>query len=440
MDSAPARVKKVPLHGKTLLIPMMHPFGSPLLAACFRTFGIRAVVMDTFRGLSLGKQYTSSKECFPCQITLGDVLFFLEKERKLLGKDFNAGEYVYFMPESDGPCRFGMYNKMQRIVLDGIAPFKDVEISYLSTEDSYDCGEILPPEDAGKFKRLAYVASIIGDVIDRIVLRSRPYEKEKGSIDELSKEFLQKFIHIIEEEGKAVPLIHLLEEISNLARQAAVLMDTSLSRRPQIGIIGEIYVRSHPWSNEHLIRKIEKYGGEVANATIGEWLNFVSFENLRKFKREVKKQRREGRWLSLMGQWRQWLCRGLERYYQRTKQKQIYEAALSHLDIHADHPVETLDLLLKRKGIYSFEVGTEACLSIAGAFKYLEEGFHGIINVFPFTCMPSTICSAILKPLLRKKHIPYLDSPHDGTIQPGRELALRTFMYQASLRKKEGAL
>ncbi len=438
IESAPARVKRIPLQGKTLLIPMMHPFGAPLLAACFRAFGVRAVVMDTFKGLSLGKQYTSSKECFPCQITLGDVLFFLRREKERLGKDFSAGEYVYFMPESDGPCRFGMYNKMQRIVLDGIEEFKDVIVSYLSTEDSYDCAQILPEEDAGKFKRLAYIASIVGDVLDRIVMRSRPYEKIKGSVDELSRETLDRLIRIVEKEGRDIPLSSLLEGISKVARDAGSLMDTSLPRRPQIGIIGEIYVRSHPYSNEHLIRKVERYGGEVANATIGEWLNFVSFENLRKFKREVKKQIREGRWLSLMGQWREWLSKGLERGYQRLRQKQIYEAALFHLDIHPDHPVEELNFILKKEGLYSFEVGTEACLSIAGAFKYLEEGFDGIINVFPFTCMPSTICSAILKPLLRKKHIPYLDSPHDGTIQPGRELALRTFMYQATLRSKQG--
>ncbi len=435
MESAPARVRKINLYGKRLLIPMMHPFGAPLLAACFRAFGVDAVVMDTYKGLFLGKEYTSSKECFPCQITLGDVLFFLKHEKQRLGEEFRACDYVYFMPESDGPCRFGMYNKMQRIVLDTIAEFKDINVSYLSTEDSYDCGEILPLRDAGEFKKLAYLASIVGDVLDRIVLRARPYERKKGSTDRLASASLDRIISIIEEEGRNIPLSLLLEEVSRTAREAASLMDT-LERRPQIGIVGEIYVRSHPWSNEHLIRKIEAYGGEVTNATVGEWLNFVSFENFRKLKREIEKQVREARWISLFSLWKGWLSHFLERYYQRQKQRQIYEAALAYLDIHPDHPVEELREILEREGLYSFEVGTEACLSIAGAIKYIEEGFDGIINVFPFTCMPSTICSAILRPVLRERRIPYLDSPHDGTIQPGRELALRTFMYQALLRCK----
>ncbi len=42
--------------------------------------------------------------------------------------------------------------------------------------------------------------------------------------------------------------------------------------------------------------------------------------------------------------------------------------------------------------------------------------------------------SAVVKPFLRKLRIPYLDVSCDSTIQPGREAAIRTFMYQAHQR------
>ena len=76
-------------------------------------------------------------------------------------------------------------------------------------------------------------------------------------------------------------------------------------------------------------------------------------------------------------------------------------------------------------------MGTEACLSIAGIVEYAREGYNGVVNVYPFTCMPSTITSAIVKPLMNRLRIPYLDTPYDSSIQPGREAAIRTFMYQA---------
>jgi predicted nucleotide-binding protein (sugar kinase/HSP70/actin superfamily) len=119
------------------------------------------------------------------------------------------------------------------------------------------------------------------------------------------------------------------------------------------------------------------------------------------------------------------------------RQQQVYGAVKKYLDIHEDHDIKELEKKLDNKSIYSFEVGTEACLSIAGAISYIEENFHGVVNVFPFTCMPSTICSAILRPMLRERHIPYIDAPYDGTIQLNREIGLKTFMYQAYLRQKQ---
>ncbi len=267
----------------------MHPFGAPLLAACFSAFSVDADVMDTYMGLSYGKQYTSSKECFPCQVTLGDVFHYLNKEKNKLGNKFNSKEYVYFMPESDGPCRFGMYNKLHRIILDATHEFKGVYISYLSTENSYDTKQILPKEDATQFRKLAYVATILADALDRICFRVRPYEKEKGSTDRLIQRSLWKLIKLIKQKGKTLAFSELFDSISQVAKRASKLIDPKIPRKPQIGIVGEIYLRSHPESNQNIIRKIEDYGGEVTNATLGEWVNFVTYEGIRKLKREIKK-------------------------------------------------------------------------------------------------------------------------------------------------------
>jgi hypothetical protein len=134
---------------KTLLIPEMNKIGCNLLAGVFRSFDIDAVVMPTYQGLEMGMEYTSGKECYPCQVTLGDVLFFLENERERLGSDFAAGKYVYFMPEAEGPCRFGMYNKFQKIVLDSIPEFSSVRIGALSTIDGYSLDGLVDSSKIG---------------------------------------------------------------------------------------------------------------------------------------------------------------------------------------------------------------------------------------------------------------------------------------------------
>ena len=82
LDSLSGRIGKFQLHNKTVLIPQMNRIASHLMAATFRSFGINAIVLQTYKGLDLGKKYTSGKECFPCQITLGDILLFLKSEQE----------------------------------------------------------------------------------------------------------------------------------------------------------------------------------------------------------------------------------------------------------------------------------------------------------------------------------------------------------------------
>jgi predicted nucleotide-binding protein (sugar kinase/HSP70/actin superfamily) len=121
----------------------------------------------------------------------------------------------------------------------------------------------------------------------------------------------------------------------------------------------------------------------------------------------------------------------IEKYYQLLHQHQGYRRALKHLDIQKDHRIGSLEKRLDKDRLFSFDIGTESALSIGAALEQVQHGYDGVVNVFPFTCMPSAVCTAVLKPLLNKMRMPYIDAPYDGAIQPNREIALRTFMYQA---------
>ena len=424
-------MKRLNVSGKTLLIPQMAPNASRLLAASFRACGVDAVVMETFKGLALGKEFTSGKECFPCQITLGDILHHLKREKERMGSAFSPARYVYFLPDSEGPCRFGMYGKMQRLVLDGFEEFKDIPLAALSTSDSYGAGDILPPEGARRFRRLGYVATILADVLDRVTWRVRPYERRKGITDEFLETAVAAMASLVEAVGANLEFSKLYALLEDIASTARSFLDPRKPRRPRIGVIGEIYLRSHPESNQDLLRRLEEFGGEVVDASVGEWVNYVSYDRARKLRRRLDLARvsgDRGAWWKLS---RRWVAREIEKGYQAWRQGQVYRTALGRLDIRADHDIASIKRRLDRDGIFSFDIGTEACLSIGGALAYAEEGFNGIVNVFPFTCMPSTICSAIVKPILHRLEVPYLDAPYDEGAQPNREAALRTFLYQA---------
>ncbi|MGV8074532.1 MAG: CoA activase [Syntrophobacteraceae bacterium] len=429
-------VNQSDVSGKTLLMPEMTNCGSTLMAAAFRAVGIDTVLLETYKGLSLGREFTSGKECFPCQVTLGDVLHHLRNEKDRLGPAFSPDNYIYFLPEADGPCRFGMYNKLQRLVLDRFDEFRDIPIAYISTENVYSTDGLLPPESSGVFRKLCYVVVIIADIMDRTLWRVRPYEYRLGMTDAFMKQARDTMASTIESIGASLNFNRLYEMVDDIVATAKSFIDPHKPRRPRIGIVGEIYLRSHSESNQNIIRNLERFGGEVVNASIGEWINFITFEGIRKLKHQWKAAWRQQNRQTLRQIARSYIGYQADKFYQTWRQGQLYRRALRHLDIQPDHSISDIERRLDHNRLFDFEIGTEAGLSIGGALAYADHGFDGIVNVFPFTCMPSTICSSVLKPLLLEMRIPYMDAPYDGAIQPNREVALRTFMYQAARHKE----
>jgi predicted nucleotide-binding protein (sugar kinase/HSP70/actin superfamily) len=427
-------VGRVQLAGRTLLIPTMHPVGAAFLASAFRAIGVPAVVMESGTGMDLGREQTSGKECFPCQVTLGDVLRHLRAERERLGAAFDARSYAYFLPEATGPCRFGMYNKFQRLVLDRFEDLRELPIAAITTADSYAADGLVPARDATRFRILAYMTMLVADALDHILWRARPYELRAGAADELHAAAVARMARVIESGGLRTDFGPFAALVADTARQAAELIDRRLPRRPRIGIVGEIYLRSHPYANQELIRELERHGAEVVNASLAEWVSFISYCSARDHRRAAGRQLRRRRAADAGREARKWLGHAIEYRFLDARRRRIYAGALRHLDIAEDHAVHQVAKRLDGGRLFSFDVGTEATLSIGGALEYVAHGCDGIVNVYPFTCMPGTMATAVLNPLLARMQVPYLEVPCDGTHRPSRETQIRTFVWQVAQR------
>ena len=425
------RVGRFSPEGKTFLIPEMNRIGAHFLAGAFRGFGINSKVMETYEGLDLGKEFTSGKECFPCVVTLGDILLFMKKERERLGDRFDPENYMYFMPESDGPCRFGMYNKYHRIVLDSIPGLDKVKIASLSSEDSYSLDGLIPEDKIQDFRKTAYLSIVVGDIIDRLLWRIRPYEREEGLADKFIDEAMKHMTESFSKHSSGKDLSGILNDLVEIACEGKKIIDPHIPKKPLIGVVGEIYVRSHLKSNQDTIRTLEKYGGEAINASIAEWINYTTYEQVRLAKIALRLNLKRFRLKEVKEALSQYLKYNLTLFYQYMQQRKVYRTVRNYIDIEEDHKIGHLEKALTKNNIFSFEVGTEACLSISAALEHAHRGYNGIVNIFPFTCMPSNITSSIAKPLMAKLHVPYIDVSYDGSFQPGGEAALRTFMYQA---------
>ena len=88
---------------------------------------------------------------------------------------------------------------------------------------------------------------------------------------------------------------------------------------------------------------------------------------------------------------------------------------------------------------HSFE--GEAVLSVGKAIDYVLRGASGIVNVMPFSCMPGTITSGLLK-RVRDEHgsFPLLTIAYEGQRDSQTVTRLEAFMHQARAyqRAKKG--
>jgi predicted nucleotide-binding protein (sugar kinase/HSP70/actin superfamily) len=419
------------LRDKICLIPEMNRIGAHLIAGAFRSFGTNALVMETYKGLDLGKEFTSGKECFPCQVTTGDILLYLKKEQERLGDDFHPEDYVFFMPESEGPCRFGMYNKYQRMVLDAFPELRKVRIGALTSENSYALDGMIEKERARDFRKAAYFSVVIGDILDRLLWRIRPYESEEGATDEFIERSMITMADCFESYGAKKDFDRILDRLEEIIEEGKAFIDPDLPPKPLIGIVGEIYLRTHVHSNQDVIRMLERYGAEVVNASIAEWVDYTTYDRVREAKTSLRLNLKQLRLDEVKSGLKQVLNYGGDMLYQHIRLDQAYKRVKPLLDLARDHGMAHMEKTLTRHDLYSFALGTEACLSIAGIMEYMQGGYNGVVNVYPFTCMPSTITSSIMRPIMNRHKIPFLDAAYDGTYQPGREAAIRTFMYQA---------
>ncbi len=150
-----------------------------MFAAAFRSIGVDAVPSPGSdpETLLLGKRYTSGEECYPEIVTFGDFMKVTRMD------DFKPENTAFFMPTAPGPCRFGQYAQFQRMVL-GELGLDNVLIISPTSATGYE--ELR--EHAAEFIRTGWRGLISADILRKMLLKTRPYENEKGETDRVMDE------------------------------------------------------------------------------------------------------------------------------------------------------------------------------------------------------------------------------------------------------------
>ncbi|MBI5342754.1 MAG: hypothetical protein HZB63_05485 [Deltaproteobacteria bacterium] len=409
-----------PLAGRTVFFPTMAEAGSRAIASAFRSVGIDAMPMPPSdeETLVLGGRYSSGEECLPLKVTLGDAL------KMLVHSAIPPEKMAIFMPTSDGPCRFGQYGSFMKMVFREMG-FGDVLLVSPTCADGYaGVGE-----HAGELIRTSWRALVASDLLQKLLLRIRPYETEKGAADRAYREAVDILCRAVEFPGdpqkrKLARMVQGLREGRALLR--GVPADFSRPR-PLVGIVGEIFCRLNTFSNDDVMRKVEEAGGGCWVSDVAEWVWSTNAEHVRLLKRFGKHLTME-----MFGAKLKWHC-------QRKDEHALVEAFHGDFAGYEEPQDPWVVYELARPYLPPEGALGEMMLSVGKTVYLHRKGADGILDINPFSCMNGIVSEAVYPRVSRDcDGLPIRVLYFDGThVDRGYELEIFMDLVRAySARKK----
>lgn len=397
MPTTNHRDKNKRLQGRTLYIPQMSYCAARAMAAAFESIGIRAQPSpdSDARTLELGGKYVSGDECLPAKVTLGNFMKVVE------GPGFDPKKTAFLLPTSDGPCRFGQYLPYLRKVLKDLG-FDDVMFISPTCVDSY--------EGMGKYAseliRTAWRAVVVSDILRKLLLKTRPYELEKGITDRVFHQCLQQLCQSLSERNISHKrrLKNLVSALTHIRAKFRKIPTNNTRKKPLIGIVGESFCRFNDFSNNFLIEKIEAYGGEVWLYNMAGWIWYSNEDQ----KRELIEK---GKRFSI-----QMLGAKLKFAIQGSDERVLYEPFSEDFQGY-EEPPDIHQILDNSEPYLPFTGALGEMVVTAGSSIYLyKKGADGVIDISPFTCMQGIVCEAVY---------PQLSQDHD-------HFPIRTFFFDGN--------
>lgn len=132
----------------------------------------------------IGKEFCSSGLCNPVYFTVGNLIRFLqEKERHGFSRADIVKNYLYFTAACGGPCRFGMYESEFRTALNAAGYTGFRILSFSQDHGIYASTGHTGLQFSVDFGMNAMHSFILGDLLNGVQHRLRPYEIQAGAAD-----------------------------------------------------------------------------------------------------------------------------------------------------------------------------------------------------------------------------------------------------------------
>lgn len=253
-----------------------------------------------------------------------------------------------------GPCRFGYYCEMQQEILRDIGCEMDIITLEAPNGDVHELKHRIKKlaNGASPAKIAKAAINIIRmaiqlDELERLVFRTRPMEAVNGSTNAIYRGFRQDVLAVKGSEN-------IMSLIIKTKHQLELLEQDGNYKPLKVGIVGEIYTTIEQSAGFDIQQKLGAMGVEVdRQVTLSEWI----VEHM------IKKTLH------------------LPRNIQYVKAAKPYLGAM---------------------------IGGHAQETIGNTVLHAQAGYDGVIQIYPFSCMPEIVAEGILPAVENDLDIPVL--------------------------------
>lgn len=314
--------------------------------------------------------------CMPFKTILGDLIYGME----------HGADFILFGSGS-GQCRFGYYGDLFSEIINNLdydVKFVCLETSNITIKGVLDKISPLTKDkntvDLIKGVLYATRTVFLVDRLNKLALYTRCREINKGDTDRVISYFHRSVQEV-------TGYKNILNIIKASKKQLTKIPIDRKFKPLKIAIVGEIYAASHPGINFELERKLGYMGVEAHNnLSISHWILDHFIRNNLPFK---------------------------------TKNKN-HEAG--------------------KEFIKTDDIGGHGIQTIGAAITSAKKKYDGVIQIYPFTCMPEIIAQSTLTDVQKKYGIPIMTLIVDEmTGEEGYMTRLEAFVDMLEMRKRQSS-
>ncbi len=407
-----------------------------VIQAVFQGCGYRCEILPTadVNAFQLGKEYGNNGQCNPTYFTVGNLVQYLQRlESRGLTKNEIISNYVFFTAGSCGPCRFGMYEAEYRLALQN-SGFEGFRVLLFQQDDGVKASS----GEAGlkftvDFGLGMFNALNLGDTMNEMAYRIRPYEVEKGRTDEAFKASMDTLCTMLRdrkpfEDHEDLPewlakkirpnkgkkwelwvnsLLKVREQLyGNPYKDAMAAVREELGKvevdrlkvKPVVKIIGEFWAQiTEGDGNFHMFEFLEREGAQVLVEPIGTWVMYMMYQAKARAeaRRSLDAPYKDPKWYEAK-KWfanemkfrkKQWMIGVGERIYARQ-----YQRVVEGLGNIAHDLIDQKEMADLAHPFYNqFARGGEGHLEVGKNVYYTKNQLcHMVLALKPFGCMPSS--------------------------------------------------